>query len=591
MALKVGELYVAISASTQQFGKGMQRVLADVEKVAKRLKRFGNDVAQIARPFLIGAVGLVAAAAKTNRAMANQMERLKGLFLTAASEIGMAFLPVVKQIGDGLSRLIAWFQHLSPETKQQIADWIMLGAKVAIGAMVFAKVAAGVAALAEGFSLVVGGLGAVAAVVSGLIVPLLAGAAAIAGVILLTGALKKAWESDFLYMRTIAQYFWDQQFGFVKEFAQIFTAAISNVRAFFVEYLRTFIAGLQRVAAFIPGIGDKIKDALSFADSAIVIGNELVTPEVEDKLGKFVEIAKNVGQAAADGIADSWREGLKALGIDTLLAKLGAAKDKIVGMFSGGGGNPKIVQTLEKQDAAFNQLKNKLVNSLGELGDIFNAASEGLQATGSVFGALGAVVLELLTKSETFRHFVEKVGAVIGVLAEVIGAIAGPILRPLFEVLKAFAQSVIFLFRVVEKIYNAFNFLTGHRLQDIDTTAIDAAQEALAKVTWDSVDATTAATDAMNELADSLTNVPEGFKVAAARYGAQDAVSAPAPAAINPDAGMVPVGVPSAGDTFIFQGITNPDAVAAAVQDVLEARESRRTARSFVGTSRFAQEF
>jgi hypothetical protein len=219
-------------------------------------------------------------------------------------------------------------------------------------------------------------------------------------------------------------------------------------------------------------------------------------------------------------------------------------------------------------------LADKVVSNMGELGSVINAVRDGF-AAGGPWGALAALGVDLMMKSKQFAEFVEKTAALLGMLADGLGFLLGPILKPLFEILRA--ASIVIL-AVVRALAEVWNFLLGWTGAKVDTAGMDEALDSLVNATWDNVSATEASTDAINEMVDALTNVPEGYKVALSRFNAMDASSG------------VPSTVSGGGINININGITDPDEVAAAVERVLRAQEARATRQSISG-SRFAQEF
>jgi hypothetical protein len=602
----------------------MQKVLADVEHTSKQLKRFGKEVAELSRPFLLGVAGFVAAAAKQNNAMANSVEHLKRTFMKGAADIGMAFLPVVNRIGAELDRLVAAFEHLSPSVKAQIAHWAALGAEISIGAMVFSKVAGAVSAAAQGFGFALKAIQAIQAAGKVYALPFLAGAAAIAGTILLVGALRQAWDANMFGMQDTARGVWTSIAGYASKFAEVIGTVVKKAKDLFFDFLRWL---LDKFGSLFKKLHIDVSGALDFGKDLVNWGDQLFTPEglksLMDDAESLYKSAKAVGENAADAIKKSWNEGLKTLGIDSLLQKLGAFKSTITGMFSGSGGavsgpggSGDYMQQIghayrigsltstatggaevqNRQAEAFNNVVGSMTSRLGDLNDLMSSAAQGMEA-GGPWGALAAVVADLLTRAKVFVDFVSKVGALIAKLADAIGILIGPLLRPVFELLKLVAEAIV---GFVKGLIHAFSWVAGLFGGHVSTHEIDDAFKDLANATYDNIDATQGATAAVNDFAEALTNVPEGFKVALARFNAQDpASSVPAPSPVSSGGASYTPGGTGLNDsrygiTINVHGVTDPDEVADRVAQVLSDKVGRATGRGYtstMGASRFAQEY
>jgi hypothetical protein len=217
-ALKVGELYVSVTTKLdfQGLAKGVADVAASAKKIGNELKRVGSE-AQSLGMLLGGAISAaVAVAGQHNAAVAKELERAKNAGVAFATEIGTMMLPVLKQTADSLGRVVNWFKQLSPETKDQIANWLKIGAGIALVATAIGKIGTiisiGATAvqmlmpLVSGlWSVLVGGAG-VAAEALGLVwaaltAPITATialvAAAIAAVIAIGYLVYEAWTNDW----------------------------------------------------------------------------------------------------------------------------------------------------------------------------------------------------------------------------------------------------------------------------------------------------------------------------------------------------------------------------------------------------------
>ncbi|MBJ6762811.1 hypothetical protein JGU66_18765 [Myxococcaceae bacterium JPH2] len=153
--LKVGDLYVVVTTSVGEAIANLGKLVKSVEKAAKQVKEASKDIGEIGMVVAAGIAAAVAAAAQSNEKLKKEITRLRDLLYTVVAEIGDMFRPLVKQLTDGVSRLVARFQALSPELKQHAAQWAtwVAGAGLAIGAV--GKLAGVVEGLAKGAGLAI----------------------------------------------------------------------------------------------------------------------------------------------------------------------------------------------------------------------------------------------------------------------------------------------------------------------------------------------------------------------------------------------------------------------------------------------------
>ncbi|MBD1373712.1 phage tail tape measure protein [Hazenella sp. IB182357] len=81
------------------------------------------------------------------------VEELRGAFETAQIELGTAFLPVLKELTEGLKGAVEWFSNLNPTTKEAIGIF----AGVSAGVLALGAAVAGIIAISNPFTLAIGG--------------------------------------------------------------------------------------------------------------------------------------------------------------------------------------------------------------------------------------------------------------------------------------------------------------------------------------------------------------------------------------------------------------------------------------------------
>ncbi|MFP2960263.1 hypothetical protein ACLEPN_21175 [Myxococcus sp. 1LA] len=157
--LKVGDLYVVVTASIGQALKSMGDLAKATEEMAKKVKEAAEPIGNLGALVSAGIGAAVAAAATSNYELRLELKHLTDLLYTLAADIGDLFGPTVKRLTAFIDRLVAAYQRLSPRTKRAAADlavWVA-GAGLAIGTV--GKLAGVVEGLAKSSGILIGVLG------------------------------------------------------------------------------------------------------------------------------------------------------------------------------------------------------------------------------------------------------------------------------------------------------------------------------------------------------------------------------------------------------------------------------------------------
>ncbi|WP_163866084.1 hypothetical protein [Myxococcus eversor] len=555
--LKVGDLYVAVTASIGEAMANLAKLVRGVEKAAKEVKEKAGDLGDIGAVVAAGLAGAVVAASQSNAAMSQEVERITSLLYTLAADLGDALMPVVKQVADGLEKVVASFQSLSPEVMASalhMAVWVA-GAGLALGAI--GKVAGVVEALAAGTGLLLsafnslskstalaslagsmdkvtqsmGGMVATAPSVKSslsrlalsfgtLLVPLAAAAAAMAGIVLLAGAVYAAWEDSSTglaeFFRGLGEKLGPLAARIADAFARAFAALgdfLGRVAASMLERVAALVRGVSRLLEPVARAAGFSQLADTFAAVSTLTGQQLLeslgqgaqllwtgAKETAEAVGAAVAGAgRTLAEGAAFGLASS-AAGTRRLGTDLAralnLEHFTKAIQDLVAQLTGvtaSTGKARIRQPTDKAAlaasakeeaararelgklqeqaaeeshrefiasiraeeaagaAAFREVRreaeslaaaaeaamqsareglmNRLIGGLGALGDLINAGLQGLQA-GGVYGAIIAVVSELLMQSEGFKGVIEATNGIIQRVADALGTLLEP-LQPL----------------------------------------------------------------------------------------------------------------------------------------------------------------
>jgi len=156
-ALKVGDVFVAVSASLGEFSKSMDRLLKDIEEAADGIAKSMQEAADAVSGFsenLLGFAAIagaaVAAAAERYEDASNATEALKNSTLQLSAEVGRAFLPVVREMERGVRTVTATWRGLSAETKASIVAMVRHAAIIGSVGMALSRLLLVGKATAEG---------------------------------------------------------------------------------------------------------------------------------------------------------------------------------------------------------------------------------------------------------------------------------------------------------------------------------------------------------------------------------------------------------------------------------------------------------
>lgn len=153
MALKVGDLYVAVTASIGEAVANLGKFAKHAEKVAKNVKEAFEPVGNIGAVVAAGIAAAVAASAESYAAMKEQVEHIKALLVTLAAELGDLFAPLVKKVAHVIEQVVAKLQSLSPESKRAAASMVAWVAGVGLGIGAVGKLAGTMEGLFKGFGI------------------------------------------------------------------------------------------------------------------------------------------------------------------------------------------------------------------------------------------------------------------------------------------------------------------------------------------------------------------------------------------------------------------------------------------------------
>lgn len=508
--LKVGDLYVLLSAKTSAFGKSMESAAKMTEKVAKKIKASAQEIGRVGAIMAAGIGAALAIAAQHNAAVANEVQRSKDVFATFANEIATMMLPALREMNQILRDALGWWQALSPETKAQIAHWVEIATVVGLAAIVFGKVAGLVAALAPLF-------GALGAVLSIGLTPLLLIVGAVVALGVAVALLHKAWRENW---------------GGIQEKTRSVVEALSGYWQSFKEWMSTnffdwFIDKWAEIEKTIAHAGNFLKHPFDSGqrDVANRGSDEDINKwaaKLKVDVGSALELAADKVQAGADTVIDEWRiiasevkhafqaiiglEGVQNATVMSSAAQTHVSTAQRLGevgeqgrmaefykdadvIREGFGSSKKLgdedeqgftsagVAEAYKEEIAtrqrFNDSLKGLVKGLasaamsvtaklGDLGKVINSAVSGFQSGGWI-GAIVAVVMELFSMWEGFQEILDYANSqVMGAVKDLASGFEG-----LKEGLMTFMDASGVMTDVIMQILNPILKIVGGILKAI----------------------------------------------------------------------------------------------------------------------------
>lgn len=608
MALKVGDLYVSVTASVAGFTRGMKQVAEVTEQTAKQVKRAVGDIAQVGGILTAAMGGAIALAAQYDGAVHSALENVKGEFAAVAVQVGRAFLPALREVANVLGQVAGWLRDLDPALKAQIANWASTAAQVTFALIALSKTAGIVSALSGLFATLIGIFGSA-------FLPVIVGAGA-AG--LAVGAFYHLWtdlnnQAKNTVLKTIGVAF------------EILTHKIRVQLAGVMEFVNVMLTGIGEKVRWLANQAAALADLMGQGDAAgrLRAFGEAFNPE--SVVSNVAETLKAIPSIVGGAVSATFKyslEGYKRM-IDDLKDSIGFGKS-----FAGPAVQPKDMITLgpaakvDEQSFAviemFDHIGAKLrevvatidtaigtfVGKLGTVGDSIQNFMGALKSSGGdPLAVVISVALDILSKStqfqtlvtyldSIFQSFADSFGVVLEffmpvfelltvAFAQIAGAVKllTPVLRFLgevafsgfFAVLKGLGLVVLGIAiglgsawnGIVSAIQGIFNALGSIKIfggrplgflsdwaagMESAKAPVDSMTQAftdLLGLTWEQAHAlaeqtvqTEKSAKAAQKVSESLSNMPSGYKLAAARFGADAGTFAGAPPAVG--GGLVP---------------------------------------------------
>lgn len=294
MALKLGSLYVSLTAQTTGYSKSMAGAMKIAERFARETKRMSAEVAQVSG--VLAAVGgaAVKLAAGVDGPTKKAMDGLEKSTQLLAVQVADMLLPAVREVSSMFKTAAGAVAGLDPEVKKHISNFAILAVQLAAGAKVlslFSGLAANV------FGILRAGFAMVASIGVGPLLNIVAVVGLVIGAVLL---LHRAWRKNWGGIQDVAK---DVLQWLRDAFSQLATF-FGKVWDFLVDGAAHFVDGLLAVIDVMQEVtGKKLVDTKGMREGFGGLWKDL-------KSGTFFSEAftfgKSIGAQLVDGIKEEW---------------------------------------------------------------------------------------------------------------------------------------------------------------------------------------------------------------------------------------------------------------------------------------------
>lgn len=328
MALRLGSLYVTLSAQTDGLTKGLADAMKSVEKFSKEAKRAANDVAQVAGTLSLLGGAAVKLASTVDGPTKRAVDNLENSTKLLAVQVADMLIPAVNRLAEIFRAAATAVASLDPGTKRAIASF----ATFTVGLLAFSKAAATVsstvATLAGALKSI---FGAIASIGIG---PLLGIAAAIAGVIALVALLHRAWRRNWGGIQEAT----GSALNWLREAFSAFGSFVGKFWGFLVSGAEHFVMSiLDAIDAVQKLTGKQLVDTGGMREGFAGMFKDLRSGAFFSEAFKF---GKTVGEEIVSGIKEEWQQIAKELGLSSLFA--GFKTGKPIGLGRGGPSGPVV---------------------------------------------------------------------------------------------------------------------------------------------------------------------------------------------------------------------------------------------------------
>jgi phage-related protein len=346
--LRANSVFATFGVKTDDWSAGLQKMAGDTAKTLKQVERVGNKFGGLGLAWGASLGVAIKVASGSSPALAAALKGIKNAGLDVAAEIGIQFLPAMKNLAAHVRDAAKFVQSLSPELKQLIAHVSGFGVAALLSAGAIGKLSGLAGAAFKGLQLALAGLGKAWAAMGEFeiasLAPMLLIVAGIALLILGAGAFYKAWNTAGNGFKEKIQGILETVMGWGRAVGDFFVQIWENISSF-LKKAAMFM--LDLFASEIRGLGKMLGSLVSYlpdnlatkvqgwADSMQGMTGEKLLQGLGDVAsyawdktkmigGYLVDAGAKVGTAIADGVSYSI-DGLKEMA-DDVSKKLGVDK-------------------------------------------------------------------------------------------------------------------------------------------------------------------------------------------------------------------------------------------------------------------------
>lgn len=189
MALKVGDLYVSLTANTQRLQRQLNGAARQIESFGRNLKGLGKDASDMSNMVAAAVGAAVAVAASKDAQVKKQVEDLKNASTAVAIEVARLALPVLQQMADTVGRVVTLFRQLTPEQRAMATQFIQIALGVSAVGMAAVKLEPAFKLAATAVRFVASSMG----LLSASTLPVLVAVALLIGI---AGLVREAWDQN-----------------------------------------------------------------------------------------------------------------------------------------------------------------------------------------------------------------------------------------------------------------------------------------------------------------------------------------------------------------------------------------------------------
>lgn len=485
MALKLGSLYVSLSADASGLVKGLGEALKSVERFSREVKKASADIGAVGLGLTAFGGAALRMAADVDKGAKNALDNLSNSMRAAAVPIAQMLIPAVNQLALTVREVAGWIRSLDPDTKQTIATFARWGVEAGAVALVLGRLSGLIGVVAGAFK-------EVAFAVAGLGLGPLAGILAVVAAIAVgLPLLHQAWRENWLGIQETTR----QVIETISGWWHTLVAQLMSGVSYFADKAIDVFSTVMKAVIDLQGMfgqitklqGNFAKDAI---DSAAAAAKSAAgAGALADLFKSGFEKTKEAASAAAKSILNEWKLMFKELGLsfpkfsvpegiakpkdskpienkNWYADKYGVEPGHRMGLSRLGVAKADMLQVQQQADAAAKKMGEQLrwaaksfvsilTSKMGEVGSIISSAVQGAQS-GGIWGAVIAVILELVSRTKGFTDFMDVANGTLKQLTDALG----PLVEGIFKAIgKATAVGTQIILPIIDALQPLFEGL------------------------------------------------------------------------------------------------------------------------------------